>query len=311
MITGIGETILDIIFKNDQPVAAVPGGSTFNALISLGRVLGGNPPVLFVTEVGNDHVGDIIVNFLADNGVSAEYVNRRENSKSHISLAFLDEHNDAQYQFYKDHANVSIENKFPEVKKGDIVVFGSFFAVNPVLRPLVKAFLESAFKAGAFIYYDINFRASHIDDIPVILPAIIENMKMSSVVRGSLEDFQYLYASPESPITAAEVYERHIKTHCPCFICTNGGKPVELFTPAVRAEFPTAPVKTVSTIGAGDNFNAGFVYGVYKAYGDGKELAFDKMPVEAWQPLIASGQRFSSAVCQSFDNYVDKNFCIS
>ena len=304
MIIGIGETILDIIFKNDQPVAAVPGGSTFNALISLGRVLGGNPPVLFVTEVGNDHVGDIIVNFLADNGVSAEYVNRRENSKSHISLAFLDEHNDAQYQFYKDHANVSIENKFPEVKKGDIVVFGSFFAVNPVLRPLVKAFLESAHKAGAFIYYGINFRASHIDDIPVILPAIIENMKMSSVVRGSLEDFQYLYASPDAPITAAEVYDRYIKPHCPCFICTNGGKPVELFTPA-------APVKTVSTIGAGDNFNAGFVYGVYKAYGDGKELAFDKMPVEAWQPLIASGQRFSSAVCQSFDNYVDKNFSIS
>ena len=26
---------------------------------------------------------------------------------------------------------------------------------------------------GAFIYYDINFRASHINDIPVILPAII------------------------------------------------------------------------------------------------------------------------------------------
>ena len=261
--------------------------------------------------MGNDHVGDIIVSFLADNGVSAEYVNRKENSKSHISLAFLDEHNDAQYQFYKDHANVSIENKFPEVKNGDIVVFGSFFAVNPVLRPLVKAFLESAHKAGAFIYYDINFRASHIDDIPVILPAIIENMKMSSVVRGSLEDFQYLYATTDAPITAAEVYERHIKTHCPCFICTNGSKPVELFTPAVRAEFPTASVKTVSTIGAGDNFNAGFVYGVYKAYVDGKELTFDNMPVEVWQPLIASGQRFSSAVCQSFDNYVDKDFSVS
>ena len=309
MIIGIGETILDIIFKNDQPVAAVPGGSTFNALISLGRVLGGS--VLFVTEVGNDHVGDIIVNFLADNGVSTDYVNRRDNAKSHISLAFLDEHNDAQYQFYKDHANVSIENNFPEVKKGDIVIFGSFFAVNPVLRPLVKTFLEDAHKVGAFIYYDINFRASHINDIPVILPAIIENMKMSSVVRGSLEDFQYLYASPESPITAAEVYERYIKPHCPCFICTNGGKPVELFTPTVRAEFPTAPVKTVSTIGAGDNFNAGFVYGVYKAYGEGKEPAFEKMPVEAWQSLIAFGQRFSSAVCQSFNNYVDKDFRIS
>ena len=335
MIIGIGETILDIIFKNDQPVAAVPGGSTFNALISLGRVLrpsksllkgdlegdSGSLPlresgerVFFVTEVGTDHVGDIIVNFLADNGVSVEYVNRRANTKSHVSLAFLDEHNDAQYQFYKDHANVSIENKFPEVKKGDIVVFGSYFAVNPVLRPLVKAFLERAYKAGAFIYYDINFRASHINDIPVILPAIIENMKMSSVVRGSLEDFQYLYASPEHPLSAAEVYEQYIKPYCPCFICTNGGKPVELFTPAVRAEFPTTPVETVSTIGAGDNFNAGFIYGIEKTRREGAELSiadFSTMSVDVWQPLIDYGQRFSTAVCQSFNNYVDKDFSIS
>ena len=79
----------------------------------------------------------------------------------------------------------------------------------------------------------------------------------------------------------------------------------------VRKQYPVEQTETLSTIGAGDNFNAGFVYGVYKAYGDGKELAFDKMPVETWQPLIASGQRFSSAVCQSFDNYVDKNFSIS
>ena len=36
-VIGIGETILDVIFKNDQPIGAVPGGSVFNGLISLGR----------------------------------------------------------------------------------------------------------------------------------------------------------------------------------------------------------------------------------------------------------------------------------
>ena len=36
-VIGIGETILDIIFKNNQPIGAVPGGSMFNGLISLGR----------------------------------------------------------------------------------------------------------------------------------------------------------------------------------------------------------------------------------------------------------------------------------
>ena len=56
-VIGIGETILDIIFRNAQPSAAVPGGSVFNAIVSLGR-MGVN--VCFISETGNDHVGNII-----------------------------------------------------------------------------------------------------------------------------------------------------------------------------------------------------------------------------------------------------------
>ena len=33
-VIGIGETILDIIFRGDQPSAAVPGGSVFNGIVS-------------------------------------------------------------------------------------------------------------------------------------------------------------------------------------------------------------------------------------------------------------------------------------
>ena len=36
-VIGIGETVLDIIFRDEQPISALPGGSTFNAIISLGR----------------------------------------------------------------------------------------------------------------------------------------------------------------------------------------------------------------------------------------------------------------------------------
>lgn len=91
-VVGIGETVLDILFKNDQPMKAVPGGSTFNSIVSLGRA---GVDCAMVTEVGGDHVGDIICNFLVDNGVSAEYVCRHEKNKSHVTLAFLDENNDA------------------------------------------------------------------------------------------------------------------------------------------------------------------------------------------------------------------------
>ena len=37
-VIGIGETILDVLFKGNQPTAAVPGGSVFNGIISLGRM---------------------------------------------------------------------------------------------------------------------------------------------------------------------------------------------------------------------------------------------------------------------------------
>ena len=52
-VIGIGETVLDIIFKNEQPIGAVPGGSVFNGIISLGRA-GVNAS--FISEAGNDRV---------------------------------------------------------------------------------------------------------------------------------------------------------------------------------------------------------------------------------------------------------------
>ena len=56
-VIGIGETILDIIFRDEQPIGAVPGGSMFNGLISLGRV---GVSSAFISETGNDRVGQKI-----------------------------------------------------------------------------------------------------------------------------------------------------------------------------------------------------------------------------------------------------------
>ena len=63
-VIGIGETVFDILFKDDQPQTAVPGGSTFNSIVSLGRA---GVPCAMLTEVGGDHVGDLICQYLHDN----------------------------------------------------------------------------------------------------------------------------------------------------------------------------------------------------------------------------------------------------
>lgn len=299
-IIGFGETVLDIIFRNDQPQKAVPGGSTFNAMISLGRM---GAPCVMITETGDDHVGDIVCDFLKDNNINTDYVYRHVGTKSHLSLAFLDSNNDAQYQFYKDHWNIAMPQEMPQIDRGDIVIYGSFYCVNPKIRDFSRRFLEKAYNQGAFLYYDINFRASHKSEIPDIIGSIKENMRFASVVRGSNEDFELLFGAK----TCDEAYNI-VKEYCPYFIYTNADKPVELRTPDLQASFPVKMIETVSTIGAGDNFNAGFCYAIYKEGVASLETIEKEEELAAFSRFIASGQKFSSVVCQSLDNYVPKDF---
>ena len=282
-IIGIGETVFDILFKNNQPQKAVPGGSTFNSIVSLGRA---GMHCAMVTEAGGDHVGDLICNFLQENGVSPEYVCRHQNVQSHISLAFLDEHNDAQYVFYKDHASVSLDGKLPEMSQDDVVLFGSFFAINPAIRPVVGGLLRKAREAGAWLYYDINFRKNHIADLPEVMSNIEENMQLADVVRGSMEDFEYLYGLKDGEA----IYER-VSRYCHTLILTDGARQIRVYTPEGCETYPVQPIETVSTVGAGDNFNAGYIYA--------KMLGMDDQARR-----IAMAQRWSQDVCQQLGNNI-------
>ncbi len=83
-IYAVGETILDIIFKEGEPRTAKPGGSSFNAAVTLGRL---GAPVTFISEMGNDRVGDMIQAFLDENDVDSRYVIKMDNQQ--FLLLFL------------------------------------------------------------------------------------------------------------------------------------------------------------------------------------------------------------------------------
>ena len=301
-VIGIGETVLDIIFKDNQPIGAVPGGSTYNAMISLGRA---GVPTQFISETGNDRVGQMIISFLKENGVDAEYINVFPDSKSPLSLAFLNEQNDAEYLFYKDHPNDQLDFVTPDVQPNDIVMFGSYYAINPVIRPQVQGFLEYARQKGAILYYDVNFRPSHKHEVMKLTPNILENLEMADIVRGSKEDFQVMYKKDD----ADKVYNAEISFYCKKFIYTQGSQPIELRADGgIRKSYPIVITDNiVSTIGAGDNFNAGLVYGMMK-YNITRGNIERGLSEEQWDQLIACGQTFSAECCKSLNNYISPEF---
>lgn len=298
-VIGIGETILDIVFKNGQPSKAVPGGSVFNGLISLGRAGVG---ATLVSEVGNDRVGDTILNFMKENGVGTEHVCVYPDSKSPVSLAFLNEKNDAEYIFYKDYPKLRLDVELPEVNSDDIVMFGSFYAISPLIRYKVKELLDKARRVGAIVYYDVNFRSTHKNDAIKLHPTILENFEYADIIRGSAEDFENMFGMTD----ADKIYKAKVAFYCPRFICTNGGESVCLRTPSLSKNYEVEPLQTVSTIGAGDNFNAGLVYGLLKNRIRRADL--DDLTEADWNQIIAGGMAFSREVCASLDNYISKEF---
>ena len=301
-VIGIGETILDVIFQNDQPSAAVPGGSVFDGIVSLARA-GVN--VCFISETGNDRVGSTILKFMRENGIPTDHVNVFPDGKSPVSLAFLNEKHDAEYIFYKDYPKQRLDVVFPTINEDDIVIIGSYYAVTPVLRDKIVELLEQARQKRAIVYYDPNFRSSHKEEAMKLAPTIIENLEYADIVRGSLDDFFYMYGMND----VEKIYKDKIKFYCPNFLCTAGAEKVSLRTKTISKEYLVEPVETVSTIGAGDNFNAGLIFGLLKH--DVRYRDLNNLDEPTWNRIVAYGNAFAAETCRSYNNSISKEFADS
>jgi fructokinase len=294
----IGETVLDIIFRNNQPVAAKAGGSVLNATVSLGRL---GVPVHFISEYGNDQVGNFIDDFLNENHVNTQHVCRYSDGKSALALAFLDEQSNASYSFYKEYPAERLNKALPSVETNDIVLFGSFYGMAPELRNKLLPFLHQAKQQNSLLIYDPNFRKSHLHELEKLKPIILENMRLASIVRGSDEDFEFLFGTNQPE----KIYEA-VKPFCSNLIVTANKHGVWIFTKETQSRFEVPSIEPVSTVGAGDNFNAGLVYALLKLSIDNNNItAINSKQLE----VIASiGTSFASHVCMSYDNYISNEF---
>lgn len=294
----IGETLYDIILKEEKPQAAKPGGAMLNTAVSLGRI---GLPVMHISECGDDHIGKLIDKFLKNNGVGTSFINHYHDGKTALSIAVLDKNNDARYTFYKDYPVKRFEMAFPVVEKNDIVLCGSSYAISRDIRDKFIKFIKSASYNGGIVIYDPNFRKSHAAELENLKPLIIENIMSASLVRGSDEDFYNLFGAG----TPDETWEI-IGKYCKCLVYTENAKGISIRTGGYNGKFEAKKIKPVSTIGAGDNFNAGMITALFRKNTDVDQL--DLYREKDWKEIISTGVEFATEVCLSYDNYISKKF---
>jgi len=294
-IYAIGETIYDIIFSNNEPVAAKAGGAMLNTTVSLGRL---GLPVEFVSELGDDPAGNIISSFLNHNGVSIDLAYRYA-GKTIIALAFLQENNDARYSFYKPEPDTRLQIELPAFEASDIVLFGAFYSLTEGIRRQLIEFVEMARDAGALIVYDPNIRSPHKNEIESLRELIYENFSLSDIVRGSDEDFMTMFDIRDGN----RAYEMTASYGCKYLVYTKSNIGVEIYSPDGMTEVPVPSVATRSTIGAGDSFNAGLIYELYQS-----GLKPGQMQSYELRKMVKTAVSFGSHVCTHYDNYISEEF---
>ncbi len=297
-VFGFGETVFDIIFKDGQPRAAKPGGSVLNAFVSLGR-LGWKP--CFVSEYGQDNVGMLIEDYLVENGVNTRYVNRFNNGQSALAMAFLDDDNNANYTFYKNFPAERLQELPEDIAADDIILFGSIYASSREVRTSVVRFLEIGLERGAIIIYDPNFRRAHLAELEELKPRIIENLNYADIIRGSDEDFQLIFAADRS-----EKVREIIGNGTKLLFYTQNSSHVKVLLNSLKTRIPAEKIEPISTIGAGDNFNAGIIHWLLK--NDVTRAGLQLLQEGDLGDMAATGIKFATNVCLGFDNCISHDF---
>lgn len=303
-VTATGEMTLDIVFKDDTPVSAVPGGSALNTIVSLARA---GISTAFVSATGDDYAGRRMRSFLEAEGVDVTSVKTACGMKSTVSLAVLDSRNNASYTFYRDSRPLPYDGQPRPMNEGDILMLSSFHAVSPATRHMTAPLLDEARRAGAMVVYDMNFRPAHKADLPDVIQNMTENLGRADIVRASTEDLMTVFGTSDP----AEAYRDHIARHCRILVCTDGDRPTHVFTDTGEPmTFSVRQVEAVSTIGAGDNYNAGMIYALIR-HGISRHDLATRADGICWESIAECAAAFAADCCTHTGNNISREFGMS
>ena len=126
-------------------------------------------------------------------------------------------------------------------------------------------------------------------------------MKITSLVRGSDEDFRNIFSAN----TPDEAWEE-VKNYCNCLVYTANDEGVFVRTPYFSGKFPVRRITPVSTIGAGDNFNAGIITSIHRKNIRREQL--ERLTRDEWSEVIETAVAFATHVCLSYENYISPEF---
>ena len=253
----IGDSCADLIVSSERSGEMIRcGGAAANSAAALGRL---DVSVALCAKAGSDIYGKKMKEELERSGADASHLILDDSLDSTLIRITVDENGDRHPVLLNadDPSYLKIcrddLDRIDLSDTGYILTNGMMLFREPCASSIL-AFLKKAHEKGITVVLDINFRPETRDQDRAILMQVIE---VSDILLGSVRD-DYLTLCEtnylEEAVSKLKKEGRIIVAH--------DEKGSDVFCDGKRSHCDSFCVETADSIGAGDNFNAGFLYGL-------------------------------------------------
>lgn len=253
------------------------GGTPTNIAIGASRL---GLDVAILTAVGDDLVGRFVCNYLANEGVETRYIPVKEGARTGLALLGIEPPDTFPLVFYRDnpadiHIDIDDVRAIPLAESQALLLSGTGLSRGS-RREATRFALDQARQGGVPIYLDLDMRPDQWQHPMAYGLNMRSILPLADVVLGTEEEFYAaLMPDPESVMTGGRLTASQLDKLQASILATlepasgeqvlvlkRGAKGVRFFSK--RGEVTDVPgftVKILNTVGAGDAFASGLIYG--------------------------------------------------
>ncbi|MBI4657516.1 MAG: 5-dehydro-2-deoxygluconokinase [Verrucomicrobia bacterium] len=269
-------------FVDIKSFAAYVGGSPTNIAVGAQR-LGLRTAVL--TAVGEDPVGDFILNFLKQEGVETRFIPRKPGTRTSAVVLGIEPPDKFPLVYYRDNCadnQLSIDDvlKTPVTDCRVFEFSGTGLGREPSRSANVFA-AEHAKAAGATTVLDLDFRPNQWHDARAFGVTVRSVLPLVDIALGTEDECKAVTITDPSQVNVShsqisgarvagdlEGAVESMQRHGPKIVVVKRGEKGASVFQAGRpmTDVPGFPVEVYNVLGAGDAFAAGFIYGIVKGW---------------------------------------------
>ena len=258
----VGEILIDLIstdfaesMDEAESFKRIPGGSPANLGMNMKR-LGNN--VRLVSSVGNDDMGDFLINYVQKLGLDTVSM-KRVNVPTTIILVTRSK-NVSNFEAYRGADCQILMSQMPQSLLKNVSIFHTTcFALSkmPAQANIMRG-AKRAVENGCVLSIDVNYAQKIWQDQKAAQAVVAEYCSHGAFVKVSEVDWERLYGSKLTDAKQAAQYFLNLGAKDVCV--TLGGDGCYVASNTEGGDFlPARPVEVKDTTGAGDAFWSGFL----------------------------------------------------